>query len=169
MGDLIRELFQKSRSYNRKELLDGYKLEHSFLSQQIDERSHQTFMLGPFFVPVSFLIVAYTIIYNSIPQDLTLLINKTLLMAVAGTCYVGWLYFYSRARRLNVSSYPRIHSLEALIDITAHRYLRERAYKGYRIVRISPIRFWSVVGVLLAVTAIVHLLLVYQSLLSVHP
>lgn len=96
-----------------------------FLSQQIDERSHQIWTLGSLFVPVSFLIFAYAMtVYAVVGQGAVFLLfsstGKILLMCASLGCYSVWFLFYVRANQLNKLSYPLIHSLELILGIHGH-------------------------------------------------
>lgn len=159
--------------YRRKDLLKKYELEHKFLSQQIDERSHQAWTLGALFVPVSFLIFAQAVLYNPDPAivPITLIIlNKVLLTTLSFLCYFSWLAFYLRTHRLNVYSYPRIHVIEKTLDLSAHLHL-DYLRRKYSL-RLKPenvfIGLLLILGILYAVH-IVAQLIVFHLLVPLIP
>lgn len=105
------------------EILKAYKDERDFLSQQIDERSHQIFTLGALFAPVSFLIFAQTVVGRvPFPFDIPLMLASLL-------CYWTWLRMYNRTHKLNKYSYPRIHTIEKMLDFSGHLHLKELVSK----------------------------------------
>jgi len=123
-----------------------------FLSQQIDERSHQIWTLGSLFVPVSFLIFAYAMtVYAVLGQGAVFLLHsstgKILFMCASLGCYFVWFMFYIRANRLNRLSYPLIHSLELILGIYGHLSLDQFRLPS-RLLRITWPRFLAALYVL---------------------
>jgi hypothetical protein len=118
---LYRKLREDLRSVrDPARLRKNYRKNHEFLSQQIDERSHQVWTLGSLFVPVSFLIFTYTIL-----NDKALLLDRFLLMVASLTCYLIFYFMYRRITLLNDSSYSYIHALELVLGLDAHLKLKK--------------------------------------------
>jgi hypothetical protein len=122
IAESMGKLSDKAVYSTREEIMAGYKEEQGFLSQQIDERMHQIWTLGALFVPISFLIFAQAItLIHSL--DFFFLLWAALLEIASLICYGVWYRIYLRARRFNELSYPRIHSLEVLMNKSEHLYL----------------------------------------------
>jgi hypothetical protein len=144
---IYNELYCHARELrDPSELLTNYRRDHEFLSQQIDERSHQVFTLGALFVPSSFLIFLQAIIFNvASPHSL-------LLMGASLTCYFTWFAMYLRTNKLNEASYPLIHALELTLGLSAHLALNE-IRKKYWITRVRQQPFYIALNVLIALWA----------------
>jgi hypothetical protein len=99
---------------------ENYRRNHEFLTEQIDERSHQVWMLGSLFVPISFLIFTYTVI-NQYPS----LLDRFLLMVGSLTSYLVFYYFYRRITLLNDLSYDYLHAYEIELGLSAHLTLKK--------------------------------------------
>lgn len=118
----VKEELDDTPRYRRRKLLGRYGKDLGFLSQQIDERSHQIWTLGALFVPISFLIFAQTVTLMG-GLDVTTLVWRFLLEIASFICYGAWFHVYRRAHRFNVLSYPRIHTLEKTLGCSGHLYL----------------------------------------------
>ncbi|WXG44193.1 MAG: hypothetical protein WED04_09190 [Promethearchaeati archaeon SRVP18_Atabeyarchaeia-1] len=117
-----------ARLPDRSLLCKKYWRNHEFLSQQIDERSHQMFTMSSLFVPVSFLFFMYTVI-NRI-TDLT----SYILMTASLVFVLSWFLFYRRVQLLNEKSYPHIFAYELVLGLSCHLTLKQ-PYEKSRLMR----------------------------------
>jgi hypothetical protein len=154
--DEFKNLKQRDQDLDPSIRRENYQRNHEFLTQQIDERSHQVWILGSLFVPISFLIFTYVVVNPKTPPA-----DQFLLMLGSLTCYLAFYHMYRRITLLNDSSYPCLHALELALGLYAHLKLGE-FWNKYKLLQRRVLIFTGALYVLAAIWGF-HLALVLNT------